>query len=427
MKFSSFRRSVVYKKLKSVYWRVKALIKVVFFRWACHGPVIQIARQTLRCRNWAPARLERLSSVTFDLSASLAETTHFVLEAPRWVGKPTIVRSGEFPPVLARIVDGAMVTAYSPAVLRDGVLYLPPHVFDDRARVMTSSAGLFQMGKRFAVGKIEADCNIESGILIGGAGAGNWYHFVIECLPKVFLSRSLPAEFGDLPLLVPDECRCIPSFATALELVSDGRPIRYMSQGEIALVRRLVVLDEISIGPFNLASGEWPRIDDYSQHDAVMRAFIADFRSKSLGSYAPQKEERRIFLVRPGERRDYNQQELVEIASRYGFEAIAPEMLGLEEQAKIFADASVVVGPSGAAWVGMLFRKQPLLGLSWLPRSYGQFCAYSGLGGLLGHHIQFIEAVMKRPLKSTEAAYTAEYRVCPYEFENILKKMTGAK
>jgi hypothetical protein len=134
---------------------------------------------------------------------------------------------------------------------------------------------------------------------------------------------------------------------------------------------------------------------------------------------------RRIFLKRPGERRNYNQDELIEIARRYGFEPVTPELLSLQDQATTFAEASAVIGPSGAAWVGMIFREQPLLGLSWLPLPYEYFCSYSALANLIGHRLEFIVTRTQQVLRSTGEAYMAEYQVCPVEFENALKNMTS--
>ena len=280
------------------------------------------------------------------------------------------------------------------------------------------------MGRYFVVGRINAENKAESGIHIGGAGAFNWYHFVIECLPKAFLAQTLPSEFDDFPLLVPEECMRIPSFSDALALFSAGRPLRFMRRDECVLVNRLVVFDEVSIGPFNLVPGLWPGIGDYCQHDKVLRAFITEFRSKLLSLSPGLDDGRRIFLRRPGVRRKYNQEELIEIAANYGYEPISPESFSLKEQVTAFANASSVIGPSGAAWVGMIFSERPLRGLSWLPRPYRHFCSYSTLASLLGHRIDFLEARTQRALKSTGDAYTAEYRICPIEFENALQQIT---
>jgi hypothetical protein len=250
---------------------------------------------------------------------------------------------------------------------------------------------LFEQYRGTYAGRIRATAEIDGGILIGGAGAYNWYHFIVECLPKAFLTQRLPAEFDDLPLLVPEECRRFQSFAAALALFSGERELRYLSMSEHLLCNRLLVLDEVSFGPFNLAKDEWPRVEDYSQHEDVLMAFVSELRAGFAGP-SPPNTGRRLFLQRPGQRRNYNQEELLTIAARYGFEPVSPETMTLEQQARMFAGASAVVGPSGAAWVGMIFRDHQMAGLSWLPSVYQEFCGYSALARLLGHELYFIEA-----------------------------------
>jgi len=303
------------------------------------------------------------------------------------------------------------------------------NIFHDRMRVKTGGGGLFNLEDRFCVGRISATTHIEEGILIGGAGASNWYHFVLEVLPKAFLSRYLPSRFDALPLLLPDECRNVPSFSSALAHFSGRRSLRFIQKDEIVGLQRLIFFDEISKGPINLSPGEWPRIGDYSQHDSFLRSFVAEFRAKLLGSNElttmNKGPGRRIFLTRPKIRRNYNQTELLEIASRYGFESFSPEDCTLGDQARVFSEASAVVGPSGAAWVGMVFREKPLCGLTWLPRQYEYFCGYSTLANLLGHQLNFIESKTRRALKSTGEAYVSDYEVCPIQFESALKNMLG--
>jgi len=204
---------------------------------------------------------------------------------------------------------------------------------------------------------------------------------------------------------------------------SNSRPVYYLPQGATAQVGRLVVIDEVSIGPFNMVPGEWPRLSDYAQHDAALMDFIQKLRAAIVGDFKPLQSDRRIFLSRPSVRRNFNQNELMEISKKYGFEAVYPETLSLREQAELFKSASHIIGASGAAWSGMIFCHQPVTGLSWLPSVYREFSSYSSLAHLLGHRLFFIEAIPGGKLSTTDEAYRADYRVCPFAFENALEAM----
>lgn len=403
--------------------KINQLFKNCIFHWASSGPLTSVIKWILKQKNWQTVYLSSYEAITKDRSIRLAEPSSYNSEAPNWINDVSIRRTGIFSKISAHVVSQAFVSAYSPAVLVMNQLYLPNYVVKNMPRILTDSAGLFTSGKNFLVGRINPSHNINEGILIGGAGAFNWYHFVIECLPKAMLARYLPGEYDKYPFIVPDECRQIPSFESAIKLFSNGRSIVYMNNGDISWVDKLILIDEVSIGPFNLMDGEWPRIDDYLQHDTIMRQFANEFRSKLTHSEIGSTNGRKIFLCRPGERRNYNQNELVEIARGYNFEPVHLEQLSLSEQAKLFAESSFVVGPSGAAWVGMIFRDQPLKGLSWLPKEYRQFCSYSTLGSILGHNLTFLEAKTDKELRSSGEAYVTSYEVCPVEFESALQKM----
>lgn len=340
------------------------------------------------------------------------------------VGEIPVVREGHFASLYAHVLNDVTVSPYaSGAVTRDQLL-LPEYLLRDRGRIRTDGAGMFRLDRKHCVGRIKESERIKEAILIGGAGAFNWYHFIIECLPKAYLMQELPPGMETWPLLVPDECLRYPSFSAALALFARGRPIHPVTRGTTVHVERLVMCDDVSQGPFNLHKGHWPKNSDYRQHDDFIRDYLHKLRSGLSPGRSNQPSNRRIFLVRPGIRRNYNQDELVSIAERYGFERHAPETLPLADQASLFATAGMVVGASGAAWVGMSFCRTPARFLSWLPKEYREFCSYSSLASLLGHHMEFLDSTPDLPVESSDAAYLHSYRIHPEAFESALKSMT---
>lgn len=423
---------IFFRKVKSFIWSFKFYLLCTFSILACYRPIQNVAKKVLRKFNWKPIFFRDLNDFSSQ-SLMLVAASSSTVAAPSFNGIIEPISVKKFSSLSAHIIQkkggGIIATTYSPAVILDEKLLLSPHLIRDWIRIKTDSGNLFLSEKNFLIGRINATSEIEKGILIGGAGAFNWYHFVVEILPKAFLASHLPSRFDGVPFLVPEECLKYPSFTSALACFSGNRPIRFVQKSELVGLNFLVVFDEISIGPFNLVSGEWPQVKDYAHHDDFLRLFFEEFRTRILASnintITSKNLERRVFLTRPGIRRNYNQDELFKIASKYNFEAFSAENFTLEEQAKIFSESSLVIGPSGAAWVGIVFREAPLCGLTWLPREYQNFCGYSGLANLLGHQLDFIEAQTSRPLKSTGEAYVYDYRVCPVQFESALKRMVG--
>jgi len=400
----------------------------MLYSWAQNGPLSALGCKLLAQIGRYPVGIQAIGEGS-QSEFPLLEEGLFSVSTPQWIGTEQNVASGIFPPVGAHLYENCLVSPYTPGVLSSRNLLLPRSLIASRSRVTTDSGGLFYYDGSVSISKLPKSRSIPEGIHVGGAGSFNWFHFIIECLPKCLLAQRLPAEFSHFPLLLPEECRKIPAFSDALACVLGGRNVLYLKREEYFLVRRLLVIDEISISPFNLRDGNWPKIQDYSHNNDFILEFLSFFRSKLISRQPSLKVGRRVFLVRPEKfRRDYNQSELVEVARDFGFEPVAPESLTLREQADLFSNVEFAVGPSGAAWVGMIYRNgknAPLRGLSWLPKEYEYFCSYSSLAHILDHQLMFITACTDHPLTSTRDAYISDYKVSKVDFSCALQELVG--
>lgn len=369
-----------------------------------------------------PAKVAALSSCSVD-TIQISGESPFCVISPELYGKKAKNIRGIYPPLKMYHLDGVVASTYSSAFVKDQSVILPDDLIGAREGIRTHTGGLIEFTPSSAFIQNKIDQEIPSAIHIGGAGAFNWYHFIIECLPKAYLAQRLPSKFDSIPLLVPEECMNIASFSEAIRIFSGGRKLIGLGRKQSALIRNLYVFDEVSRGPFNMVSGEWPQVGDYSQHDTELECFIKEFRARILVQKNQIQPRKKIFLARPAKRRTYNQDELVNIARKYDVDPLYLEDFSLKEQAELFSSASHVIGPSGAAWVGMIFARHPIRGLSWLPAEYAEFSSYSSLAKLLRHRLDFILTRTMHPLKSTGEAYSASYSVHPHEFEYAVQQM----
>jgi hypothetical protein len=355
--------------------------------------------------------------------ARVADQCSYRAVAPSFSGHPTAAASfGIYNSINAYRLRGVITNPYSPVFSASQRLIFPDNVLGQAGRIQTDAAGIYKEDSRiFRINQFSQ--RLRRGVHIGGAGAFNWFHFLLECLPKLLFIQKLPTQYQDYPLLLPIEAADIANFRQALDVLAKGREAFFLSKSERVLVDDLIVFDEISSAPYNMTEGSWPVLADYQQHDRVVLEWISTLREALLPESSVPLGSQRLFMVRPGDRRGYNQAELIEIASRYGFEPVSPELLSLPEQAALFSRATMIVGASGAAWVGMIFAQQRIAGLSWLPSVYRQFCSYSTLASLLGHRLQFIECLPDYELLSTGDAYNANYTVPPHVFEKSLQEM----
>lgn len=363
----------------------------------------------------------------------LLDAGEYVVAAPFWDGTDQKLRRGDFSALKAWLLFDVLATPYSPCVVSGGNLLMSDFDYSNNDRMRVASGGLFYMYKNSAVisekflAANECVQDLDAGILIGASGSFNWYHYILQCLPKVYILNRLPPKYDKLPIIVPLECVAIPSFADALRACLGNRTIVTVRNGCAVRAKSLIVIDDAWLEPFNMNAGIWPNIFDYSHHGEFMMDYIGNMRAKILGNnQTKSNKQQRIFLNRSKGRRNYNQAALVEIARKYGFESVSLEDKSLAEQAVIFRDAEMIVGASGAAWVGLLFRKEPAKALSWLVPEHAEFCSYSALANMLGHDLRFISASSIRGLNSTDDAYKEDYSVSEVIFERAVCNMVGA-
>lgn len=356
------------------------------------------------------------------LLREVAESSRYKTVSPNFSNNPSLVIEGSYESINAYRLRRAVTSAYSPVFSTPRKIIYPDSVVESLNRIQTDTAEInFK-----AVGLVRStNCKyrLKRGIHMGGAGSSNWYHYLLEILPKLLLLDRLPPQFKEYPLIMPFEANSISSYRNALKILAKDKDVIFLRRKELAMVGDLIVFNEISSAPYNMHEGLWPVLSDYRQHDGLILEMIARLKGGLLPKISNIKKSNRLFLVRPEGRRDYNQAELVTISTRYGFEPVSPELYSLEEQAALFGNASCVIGASGAAWVGSIFADQQFFGLSWLPPVYREFCSYSSLATLLGHRLNFVECIPDKPLLSTTDAYYGNYTVSPVLFENSLREL----
>ncbi|NOU01134.1 MAG: glycosyltransferase family 61 protein [Gallionella sp.] len=74
----------------------------------------------------------------------------------------------------------------------------------------------------------------------------------------------------------------------------------------------------------------------------------------------PISNIKKIYLSRQkasSTRRQYNENEVINIFKKYGFEIVSPEKLSIVEQISLFDNADFIAGVTGAAFTNILFCK----------------------------------------------------------------------
>ncbi len=72
----------------------------------------------------------------------------------------------------------------------------------------------------------DPDRRLEIAIYPGSFAPGNWYHWLLEALPRIWLAECLPERFREAPLLIHRGFLEAPGIRSSLDLVRGDREVR---------------------------------------------------------------------------------------------------------------------------------------------------------------------------------------------------------
>ena len=190
---------------------------------------------------------------------------------------------------------------------------------------------------------------IDCGIHFAKDHSRNYFHWIVECLPRLSLIKNLDKK---IPLLVDEDLP--PQFYEALQLLNEeGRELIKLKFGETYKVKKLYYPPQLSILHDNYG------VPIYHQ-DAIYSPkainYIRDTVLKSL-NIAHNKNNRKIYVSRKNSdyRQLLNSTEIENILVKYGFEILCPEYLSFAAQVEVFSQAQIIIGQSGAGMANFMF------------------------------------------------------------------------
>ncbi|MDA7814846.1 glycosyltransferase family 61 protein [Pontimonas sp.] len=258
--------------------------------------------------------------------------------------------------------------------LINGTRYLLPKAVDPgpwNVRVGEPTVGgILKQNKRFVLINARRDSStIPRGIFAGTWSPHNWFHWTIDTLPAVFVSRLLPPEFDEYPLILADTTLKHESWREPLDLVRGKRQVISISSDRYWKVSDLIWLDNPSNpGPLPLDQTPWP---NFRMHGSAMQSYRS-FMLEATGLEAKARAPfRKVFLARKQQgNRPYNQNELTQVADEFGFEPVFLEELNFRQSIEVMVDAEFIIGPHGAGWANCLYARPGTRAIMWTwPRS----------------------------------------------------------
>jgi capsular polysaccharide biosynthesis protein len=236
---------------------------------------------------------------------------------------------------------------------------------------------------------------IDNALYLGGNGVFNYYHWLIEIVPKLTLiTPELLKKYNIRTLILDQSVKDIASFQKTLNLFLSCNSINlniiYETRKVDLHVKNLFYINNINNIVFNSRSKlSSLSFSCYSPNliQKTKEIIINGIDSDSSNKDYPKK----IFLARSHKSaRAYNQQEIQSYLETQGFVAIYLEQLDFDEQVILFRNADFIIGPSGAAWSNIIFCQQNVKAISWLPQHLSEFSVFSTIAHIVNCDLRFI-------------------------------------
>jgi capsular polysaccharide biosynthesis protein len=181
--------------------------------------------------------------------------------------------------------------------------------------------------------------------VIASAGSENWYHWLLQILPRLIVLKEAQLEFDRIYI----NNLKYPWQWASLEAVLDYCQIdpskMLIVNGDVVIQAEELLLPSV---PFIPVKGtplpHW-----------LVERLRSIFLKKELTP--PVQASRRIYISRKQAslRHIHNEAALIELLEGFGFQSVELEKLSPQEQALIFHQAQYIIGPHGSAFANLIF------------------------------------------------------------------------
>ncbi len=189
--------------------------------------------------------------------------------------------------------------------------------------------------------------HIPRGVFLSTKDDSNWFHWVIEGLPRVLNYKEYFDP--DTPLIITNDVSA--SGVNLLREIYNG-PLKILPKSTRALVENLISLNPVSFHPDSLEVPSGKNIKINYRLMKEMQSYFINSRELILDT--PNFEK--LYLVRDSARRKLlNQEAIIRIVSENGYKAVDLSKIDPVLQFKLVHNAKKIIAPGGASMVSYLF------------------------------------------------------------------------
>ncbi|WP_158545213.1 glycosyltransferase family 61 protein [Bremerella cremea] len=237
------------------------------------------------------------------------------------------------------------------------------------------------------------------GVLAFGACSGNYYHFLIDCLPKLRHLEMAGARIDRYyaPFRYDFNRQLFKLWGIPASRIVPARELSHVTAEDVYVPQPL----------------ELPRPAD-------MR-YLFETMARQPWNQLDGKPQRRIYISRASARfrRVINEAEVVTTLARQGFQAVQLEGMPLVDQIKLFQQAAIIVAPHGAGLANMVFSP-PGATVVEIGTVHRPLPFFQRLSAVCGHRFAWFVARSEK-LSEGEANLNVDVRQLETDIEALLQ------
>ena len=216
----------------------------------------------------------------------------------------------------------------------------------------------------------------------------NYYHWLIECLPRLYIIDQF-SDYDKMPLL--SDANLTTQQLSALNIMNTrDRPVIRLQKGYVYNIKKLIAPSMSSVIHDNYHSPVAYDKDVLISHTAIH--YVRNHVLETLGC-STKNGFRKLFISRKRSehRRLLNLEEIEALMVARGFEIVFPESLTFTNQVKLFSQAKVLVGQTGAGFANLMFCPENCKALILINHhKQTNYYLFSNLAQILNIDLQFI-------------------------------------
>ncbi|ABG58137.1 capsular polysaccharide biosynthesis protein [Cytophaga hutchinsonii ATCC 33406] len=235
--------------------------------------------------------------------------------------------------------------------------------------------------------------------------SNNYFHWFNDTLPRLFL---LSKQIEDSVAVLPVELSKITFIVESLELLKIEH--QWIDQKKSHRFESLSVLHTATLQP------DINPLLQKQMRDAVFSAMKIDPQERPF---------RKIYISRAHARyrKIINEQELLPVLKKYGYDIIYPETYSFKEQVKLFAESNALISIHGAGHTNCMFMKQDAKVMEIRNTEWeSQPLCFWGLANIFELKWEYITAT-----RVSEVSNFNDVFIAPHIFEESLRTFENIK